>query len=393
MEWNYENVIDLWDYRREDKKEIKKKGRIINILGSISGVIIAFIWVSNQRLSSGLIEIIMITSILIFCFIHVIIHETGHLIGGLLSGYRFISFRIFSFTFVKYKDRYKLKIDKIKGTGGQCIMLPPDNIEFSQCPYYLYNIGGILFDMLITIFVLIIALTLCNHPIISDLLLTYVVLGVHLSIINYIPLPKQISSNDGNNIRAIRHNKSLRQSFLQQLIIYHALLDGKDFHEFTKSELEIPKETDISESLNSFFLSVQYMQCLKTKNFKGAYELLPLLEHEYECMSKRMRLMIDVERLFLLLIHGADIRGVKTHYKNIKKEMNKNKSLPVLRTLYAYERMIHKDDKKAIQLRKRTLIMTHFIPIPQEVQLNIELMDWFDTEFIIQNSMKSNGGS
>ena len=32
--------------------------------------------------------------------LHVIIHEAGHLVFGLLSGYRFVSFRIFSLTLV-----------------------------------------------------------------------------------------------------------------------------------------------------------------------------------------------------------------------------------------------------------------------------------------------------
>ena len=34
-------------------------------------------------------------------FIQLVIHEAGHLVFGLLSGYRFSSFRIFSFMWIK----------------------------------------------------------------------------------------------------------------------------------------------------------------------------------------------------------------------------------------------------------------------------------------------------
>ncbi|MEE1297463.1 MAG: hypothetical protein UHE62_01880, partial [Muribaculaceae bacterium] len=34
-------------------------------------------------------------------FLQIVIHEAGHLVAGLLSGYKFISFRIFNYTILK----------------------------------------------------------------------------------------------------------------------------------------------------------------------------------------------------------------------------------------------------------------------------------------------------
>lgn len=373
MKWSYEDICSLWEFRREDNKERKKKGRILTLLAIVAGGVTALIWVNDQNISFPSYIKICIT-VITCVLIHIIIHETGHLIGGLISGYRLISFRIFLLTFVKTGDYFKIKLQKLKGSGGQCLMLPPKGIEFTRCPYYLYNMGGIFFDMFITIIVFVSAVWLCKTPNMKNILLTYVVFGIYLTILNYVTFPKFILTNDGSNMRSIRQNKLLRWSFMQQLIIYQSLCDGKDFQEFTEDEIELPKDADITEPMNSLFLNVQYMKYLKIKDFKMAEDMLYKLESEYESMSRRMHLMIDVERLFLLLIQDADIRGIKTHYKNIKKDMMKNKSTPsVLRTLYAYERIIHKDNKKVIPIIKRMVAMLHTTPIKQEVQLNIDL--------------------
>jgi len=125
------------------------------------------------------------------------------------------------------------------------------------------------------------------------------------------------------------------------------------------------------------------LKYLEIRDFKRAEDTLLTLESEYESMARRMRLMIDVERLFFLLIQDADIRGIKTYYKNIKKDMKKNKSSPsVLRTLFAYEKIIHKDNKKANLFQKRLLVMLHTTPIKQEVQLNIDLINWLEEQVI-----------
>ena len=42
-------------------------------------------------------------------FFHIIIHEAGHLVFGLLTGYKFSSFRVASFMWLKEDGKLKLK--------------------------------------------------------------------------------------------------------------------------------------------------------------------------------------------------------------------------------------------------------------------------------------------
>ena len=70
---------------------------------------------------------------------HIVIHEAGHLLFGLMSGYRFVSFRIGSFVLVRDDEGFRLGRFSIAGTGGQCLLDPPAMTD-GRFPYKLYYI-------------------------------------------------------------------------------------------------------------------------------------------------------------------------------------------------------------------------------------------------------------
>lgn len=78
-------------------------------------------------------------------WLQAILHEGGHLVCGLLSGYRFLSFRVGSFTLLRQNGRLVLRRFYLPGTGGQCLLEPPDGDEV---PFRLYNLGGGLANLL-----------------------------------------------------------------------------------------------------------------------------------------------------------------------------------------------------------------------------------------------------
>ena len=47
------------------------------------------------------IPLLSLVFFLIAVSLQVVLHEAGHLVCGLASGYRFVSFRIFSFTWIR----------------------------------------------------------------------------------------------------------------------------------------------------------------------------------------------------------------------------------------------------------------------------------------------------
>ena len=80
-------------------------------------------------------------------FLHIALHETGHLIAGKISGYGFVSIRIFTMTFIKVNGKLKVKRFSMPGTLGQCLMSPPEPKD-GKFPYFFYNLGGSLINFI-----------------------------------------------------------------------------------------------------------------------------------------------------------------------------------------------------------------------------------------------------
>lgn len=78
---------------------------------------------------------------MLFYYLHIIIHEGGHLIGGLCTGWKFLSFRVGNLTLVNREGELKWKKHTVMGTGGQCLMIPP-KCGYEECPFFLYLFGG-----------------------------------------------------------------------------------------------------------------------------------------------------------------------------------------------------------------------------------------------------------
>ena len=91
---------------------------------------------------------VMVLSVFISFFLHIILHEGGHLVCGLLSGYRFVSYRAGSIIWVKQGKQIVRKKFSIPGTGGQCLLDPPEPEEDGSFPSLLYNLGGGLSNLL-----------------------------------------------------------------------------------------------------------------------------------------------------------------------------------------------------------------------------------------------------
>jgi len=80
-------------------------------------------------------------------YINMILHELGHLICGLRSGYEFVSFRISGTLFLRENGKLVRRHFKVPGIPGQCLMNPPEPVD-GQFPHRLYHLGGCLANLL-----------------------------------------------------------------------------------------------------------------------------------------------------------------------------------------------------------------------------------------------------
>ena len=141
------------------QKETKKKkiGQILIpvcfvLIGAVCGIL--FMKYLDRPETAGtsgggkiLTILVALVSMYAALFLQIIIHEAGHLVFGLLTGYRFISFRVSSFMWMKDSDRIRFKRLSVAGTGGQCLMAPPE-LKDGKMPVQLYNYGGAIMNLI-----------------------------------------------------------------------------------------------------------------------------------------------------------------------------------------------------------------------------------------------------
>ena len=161
----------------QEKKDAFVQWRLLPaylILGGVIG------WIAGRYLGltlkeqDGLGMVLFLLAWLLLClslavFLQVIVHEAGHLIGGLLNGYSFTSLRIGSLLFIKKAGRIRCRKFTLPGTAGQCLMAPPDRLE-DRFPTLLYNVGGCLANVLFSVAALLANMLLEGTPLLPPLL-------------------------------------------------------------------------------------------------------------------------------------------------------------------------------------------------------------------------------
>ena len=92
--------------------------------------------------------LISMAALLLVLPVQIILHEAGHLVFGLLSGYKFVSFRVGAVTLIRRNGKYCVKKYRVIGTGGQCLLTPPD-LPLEKMPFFWYNAGGVIVNLLL----------------------------------------------------------------------------------------------------------------------------------------------------------------------------------------------------------------------------------------------------
>ena len=137
-----------------------------------------------------------IASFFVSLFIQIILHEGGHLLFGLATGYKFVSFRIFNFTLIRLDGKFCIKKFKIAGTGGQCLLTPPER-ALEEIPTALYNAGGFLVNIIVSA----VAFAIISHydaALLKVFLLLFGITGMFLALLNGIPISTSQKKNMSN---------------------------------------------------------------------------------------------------------------------------------------------------------------------------------------------------
>ncbi len=184
---------------------------------------------------------------LVWNSLHVILHEAGHLACGRMSGYGFVSFRVFSHMWQKDAEgRIRHRRYRLPGTAGQCLMSPPEPLT-ADSPMALYHLGGILANLLTAAMAALLTLIPGTHPLVRLALWSGTVTGLLAAVLNALPFPG--SAADGRNLYEALRSRKVRLILQRELKAAVLGSRGVPAAEFPAEWFEDPTDDELRESV------------------------------------------------------------------------------------------------------------------------------------------------
>lgn len=348
------------------------------LIGAASGIVI--IVFANGNSSSPVHFIEFIVALVIAAYLQIVLHEAGHLVCGLLSGYRFVSFRIGSITLLKDgKGKLRFKRFNLAGTGGQCLMAPPENVPLDQIPTQLYNAGGALVNLLCATVSLLLLIFCDGMPMwLRYFLAATMAIGFVFALLNGIPLKFGGVANDGYNILYLKRDKQAVKGFASQLIINEKLQNGMRLSQMPDEVFDLGGEINFGDPLQANVGLLLISRELDKGNIELAHEQFKeLLNNHRKELLPLFRLEVGCELLFTSLATGdKEVAQNTINDKLLMKYITKYAKVmsPKQRALMAKVLIFDNDRAKAERLYNEVIARRDSYLMQGEVGSDIELM-------------------
>ena len=312
-------------------------------------------------------------------FLHIIIHEGGHLIFGKLSGYTLSSFRIGSFMWLKENDTICFRRFSLSGTGGQCLMAPPE-MRDGKIPVILYNLGGSLMNVITGSIFFALHVVFSEFAYLSIVFLMFSIIGFASALMNGVPMRMGTVDNDGYNAWALNRNPDAMRAFWVQMKANERISKGVRLKDMPDEWFEMPTDDAMKNSLVATIGVFACNRLMDAHRFEEADALMTRLL----CMDSGMvglyRNLLICDQIFCELIAQKRDQRIRTKMsKDQKKFMKSMKTFPsVIRTEYAYALLWEKDLEKAEKIKERFEKCAKTYPYPSDIQSERELIEIAD---------------
>lgn len=318
-------------------------------------------------------------AVYVWIYAQIIIHEAGHLVFGLLTGYRFSSFRIGSFMWVKREGRIRFARYSLAGTGGQCLLSPPD-MQDGRFPYVLYHMGGSLMNLLSAVLAGGLA-ALCRGMGAGKLFTAGAAIGAVYAAMNGIPMRLGTIDNDGYNAYSTGKNpRALRANWIQ-LKVNEQIAAGVRLKDMPEEWFVVPTDEEMKNGMAAVIGVFACNRLMDEKRFAEADRGMErLLSMDTGIVGVHRSLMKGDQIFCELLGEGRKERIDKLRDKEQRKVAKAMKKFPsVLRTEYAYALLAEKNGDKARKIRDEFEKIAQKYPYPCDIESERELMEAADS--------------
>lgn len=348
-------------------------------LGVVLGIALAVLTPEGAQDTgwpAGLDIAVMLLAAGVSYLLQVVVHEGGHLVCGLLSGYKFLSFRVGSVMLVRQGDKLVWRRFSLPGTAGQCLMMPLEE----DAPQQLYNLGGGIANLVVSALAMLLLLV-SSHFAVSVFLVFTILWGLVSAATNLIPLRVGGIANDGYNARALKRDPQARKAFLDQLRINGRMAQGVTLRDMPAEWFQTPEDANWADPLvcSTAYLAIARLQDQGDIPAMQA-AIGDLLDRDTGLLGLH-RSELECDRLFCeLVLDDRPEERERLYTPQVKKHIKATRAyMPhKYRILYAWALLAEGDREKAAQYRAAFEKGAARYPYPVEMDSERRLLELVD---------------
>lgn len=328
--------------------------------------------------------ILLMSTIIISTYIHIVIHEFGHFIFGKLVGYNLSTFRIASFVFVDYGQGIEIKRFNIPGTGGQCLMVP--GYDMKDNAFLFYNLGGGVFGIMTSLIIGAVVFAITNNPIAIIIGMHFVIIGIIMNFMNLIPMNIGGVNNDGKNITMFTKDKDIERDFETQLRLNDRYLRGEMYSDMTNviHTIKLRTTNNSIDNTNIWFYSVLIQYYMENKEFEKAEEIIDRVLDNGDNIISLILNEIYCDKLFLSIIQNKE--DISIYYNKVKSYLKASKYMQdKVRLFYAYELLVKNNRKNADKLKMKFEKLNSQNPYKGQIKYEKKIIDYIDSLYEEKN--------
>lgn len=247
----------------------------------------------------GRVVVHIIPAIATGFIIQLVIHEVGHLIGGLLTGWRFLYIQIHNIV-VKKEDK-GLKLVVVKDKGYKCIMYPTSINEGAL----LYTMGGCVVNLLTGIAGLILMIFTPMSPILWLYIWSLLVFGIGMFLINGTASIKRLC-NDRACYDLLKNDIHTKVCHNSQLLIAKYLMRGSTYNKIGEELMSLCQDA-VKNDIEAYQAVLEYYYNLDSNNYLKMGQALNKIQDKSN-ISKEVLDIIDMELIYVRLLCAIELK-------------------------------------------------------------------------------------
>ncbi len=332
----------------------KTKNKLTKILlYSLAIITVAIIQlIAVPKMDNFILELVLFLGLtVISLYLTIIIHELGHLVFGLITGYKFKSIKIGIFQFEISNNVKKFKINKSFALAGFVTMILPEMDDEGNYPFLLYNYGGIIFNTITSIISIVLAFYLSGKSFTRTFILMMAYIGLLSAIMNLIPSEKDNIKSDGFRIQKLKNNIDFKKANWVISMIDRDLSENKRISEMDERYYSILESLNMENIYDDMILVnfIDYLlllRLLENHNFVDAELVIDeLLDNPKFELWENYKERLIIESIFIDILNGKDKEYIDNRIDIEGKGIivENSDEIAVKRLKYAYELLVNKN--------------------------------------------------